>query len=107
MGFGDYRHRLTIQTPAESTGDGYNVTTTTWADYATVWAQLDTASPREQTQGPKDRQQQEITIRTHYISGVTAKMRLTGGGRTYQVVGVENPGLMNRELVLTCSEMTT
>ena len=107
MGFGDYRHRLTIQTPAQGAADAFGETTLTWADYATVWGQIETDMPSEREQGAKTRQQQGMTVRTHYVSGVTSKMRVKFGSRYLEIQGVENPSQMNRELVLTCSEMST
>jgi SPP1 family predicted phage head-tail adaptor len=107
MAYGDYRHRVTIQTPAQGTADAWGATALTWADYQTCWAQIETAAPSEQTQGPKTRQQQGLTVRTHYIAVVTSKMRVRWGSRYFEIQGVENPNNMDRETVLSCSEVTT
>ncbi len=107
MAYGDYRHRIVIQTPAQGTADAWGATALTWTDYQTCWAQIETATPSEQDQGPKARQQQGLTVRTHYVAGVTAKMRLKWGSRYFEISGVENPDHLQRELVLSCSEVST
>lgn len=96
---GKLRERVTIQraTPSVDTGWGSSAS---WADVATVSAAVlpvDASEPFTQ-QGVVTRAGFTVSIR--YRADVTSKDRLSWRGRILEIVGVDNVGSRNRELVL-------
>lgn len=82
--------------------------TTNWTSVATVAAQIDPITGREQLQGD-----QVTSILTHeivmrYRPGIVPKMRLIrqgAGNQAYEIHAVTNVEMRNRQLLLQCSEI--
>ena len=106
MRAGLMRHRVTLQTNTpveEASGGGY---TDSWADTATLWANVQPA-PAAGVEGViagAERVPLTHTVTTRYRSGITAKHRLKYGTRYLYVTGIQNVGERNREIVLACEE---
>ncbi len=100
---GRLRHRVTLQSAAD-TADGGGGFTTTWSDVATVWAAIEPLKSRERlfAQQLENPVTHRVTIR--YRAGVTAKMRLEFGARVFNIRGVINAGERDRTLELLCEE---
>jgi SPP1 family predicted phage head-tail adaptor len=106
MRAGTMRHRVVLQslTTGETAGDGgYSET---WADTATVWADVQpaSASATEAVLGAAERAPITHTVRMRYRSGVTPRNRIKLGTRYLYVTGLQNIGEIDRELVLACEE---
>lgn len=100
---GRLRHRVTLQSAAD-TADGGGGFTTTWSDVATVWAAIEPLAARERlfAQQLENPVTHRVTIR--YRAGVTATMRLKFGARVFNIRGVINAGERDRTLELLCEE---
>ena len=88
---GKLRHRVTIQSKAESQ-NAYGEPTYTWSDVDTVWASVDDLSAREFIQGPAELQQVTTVITMRDRSDVTPETRITWGSHTYDVESVVHTG---------------
>ena len=100
---GTLRNRFTIQQATE-TRDSYGAVTQTWADLMTVWGMIEPGSNSESvaSQQTVNHGSSRITIR--YRTGITPKMRLKFGERTFNINGITNRGERNIELTLDCRE---
>lgn len=104
MRAGQLRHRITLQTPTESTSTSTMGRTPTYADTATVWASVEPLSGNEQW-----RAKQAGTVVSHriiirYMAGVTSAMRVKFGSRYFGIESVINENERNQMLELTCKE---
>lgn len=92
--------RVVIQQPT-ATKDDWNYDTIAWTTFATVWAtKLDkgageTVEVNRQTAINRT----QFTIR--YLSGVNATMRISYGGLFYYIVGVEELGRREGQILYT------
>jgi len=107
MQAGKLRHRVTIQTPTE-TQNAVGEVTRSWAAFTdgVVWAAVEPMNGREilMAQQMTSTATTKVTIR--YLAGVTSKMRVLFGTRTFEIEYVLNPLERNAEQVLLCRETT-
>lgn len=106
MRAGQLRHRLTLQQP-NPTLDSRHEPSDTWADVATVWADVRAPSGREleiakQLHGLIT---QVVTIR--YRDGITADKRFRWGARTLNIVAARDEDSRRRMLIIECTEEPT
>ena len=71
----DLRHRVLIQAPTR-TPDGQGGSTVTWADVATVWAQVTPGTGGERVIAHGLREQSPYDVRIRYRADVSAQNRL-------------------------------
>ena len=95
-----------VQQPA-GTVDAFGEQNDSWTTVETVWGSLEARSPGgEGVQ--QERMEGTITweVRVRYRTDVTltAGMRISYGGRYFDIVGVADVEGRQRELVLTCKE---
>jgi len=76
----------------------------TWSTYATAWVEIKTQSGKEFIQAKEQNSELTHILTTHYISGVTPKMRINNGGLYYNILSVFDPTTRKRELKLYCNE---
>lgn len=97
------RHRVTIQTYTE-TQDTFGEPDKTWSTYATRWARIEPVTGREyySVKAINATISHKMTIRN--TSGLTPKMRIVYGSRTFQIVSVANIGERDRFMELMCYE---
>ncbi len=83
------KHRVVIEQRSRS-DDGAGGSSVSWSSVATVWAELRSKSGSERDFGGKleARATHELTMR--YRSGVTTDMRVSYGGRVFNIRRVEN-----------------
>lgn len=103
MRAGKLRHRIVIQrnTP---TRDGFNANVDSWSTYATLWAQVETASGAETIE-----QQQAAAVLSHKFTirkypGIVPAMRVSWSSRLFDILAVIDDNL-NRQVDLVCSEV--
>lgn len=103
---GRLRHRVTIQqlvaASPQQTASGQP--DESWSTYLTVWAAVEPLNGRELYAAQEHHAEVTTRIRMRHRSGVTAKMRVTYGGMTYDIKAIVNPEERNRELQLLCAE---
>ena len=104
---GGLRHRLVIQSENAAGDAGGGQGADPWADpvlVATVWGRVEplTGGERLRAMQIEDRVTHRITIR--YRAGITPRMRVVFGARTFNIRAVINPEERNRMLELLCEE---
>jgi len=103
---GDLRHRITIQTPSE-TSDGIGGMTTTWSTFKKIWAAIWPLRGAEYLAAMQITSEITHKIRIRYLSGVTPKMRILFGTRYFDIQSIINPDERNIYLELMCRETTS
>lgn len=100
---GHLRHRVTIQTPTLS-DDGRGGKTSSWGTHATLWARVTPVSAREAFAAGQ--MQGAITHRvvSRYATGLSTKMRIVWGSRTFLITGWRNIEEDRRILQIDCVE---
>jgi len=104
LGAGKYRHRITIQQPTTTKGTMGGVKNT-WSTFATVHAQKIHQATREFFAAQKVNAETTDLFVVRYLAGVTAKMRVIFGDRTYDIIGAPDMDGRRRELFLLCKEV--
>lgn len=100
---GQYRHKATIQSLTETAATGGGATAT-WATYATIRCAIVQGSGSERVEAAQVEASAGIEVRTRYQSGITTKMRVVWGDRTFEINSVENVNGLGREMRLSCTE---
>lgn len=109
MRAGALRHRVTLQPPTKA-ADGQGGRTVDWTagQITGVQAAVEPMRGREALEAAKvtSTVPYEITLRySSAVAAVAPTWRVVFGARTFQVHGVVNRDLRNRELQLVCSEV--
>lgn len=103
---GRLRHRVTIQ-QASVSQQASGAPVRTWANVATVWAQVRTQSGGEQRNEGADQVvaalYYAVTIR--YRAGLEPTMRVLWGSRVLEVTAIQEPDNRQRSLTLMCTEV--
>jgi SPP1 family predicted phage head-tail adaptor len=104
MRAGRFRHRVTIKDRVV-TRDTYGEEDVTWADVATVWADVQPIRGREYLE--MDQAQADLTHRVwlRWRTGVEPTMRLYLGSRVLQIESVIRPEERRIGLELICREL--
>ena len=100
---GKLRHRITIQRATETLGTSGDITRT-WAEYATVWADVRAAKSDEKFSGQT---QSRIDYVIEIRSGITptSKDRILHDGNTLEISNVYDPDQRGTRLMLECTEV--
>lgn len=105
MNVGKMRHRITFQRPVEEKDilGGYKGD---WIDVVTTWAQITPISGKEYFA------QMRETVVSHriycrYRAGITPRMQIKFGERTFRIVSVLNWEERNEGLTIMCEELVT
>jgi SPP1 family predicted phage head-tail adaptor len=100
---GNLDRRVVIQTSTESQGSTGEVTPS-WSTFATVWASRRDTLGSERVRAGAETAMADAVFRIRWLSGVTAKMRLTEGSDVWDIVALAELG--RREgLDLTCTRV--
>ncbi len=102
---GKLRHRITIQTPTITRSDrGAEVLT--WADTATVYADIRTVGGQEQVIANQLETATLLhTITIRYRTGLTSKQRIKWGARYFAIEAIIERDNRLRMLDLSCREL--
>lgn len=95
--------RVTLQSVSRAS-DGQGGFTESWADTATVWAAFAPASGYEKMIAGQMKSEISHNVLMRYRPGVTTKMRIAWGARTFDIKEVINVDEANRTLKLKCVE---
>lgn len=104
MRAGKLRHQITIQNPVETQGATGEMSVV-WSEFATVWASVEPLRGREFWAAKEQQAQVDTRIRIRYLEGVTPKMQVLFGTRTYLIYAVIDPEERNIEMQLMCQEV--
>jgi SPP1 family predicted phage head-tail adaptor len=103
---GAMRHKITIQSQADST-NAFG-TTRTWSDYrANTYAEILSPSAGRDVLGGAEGNKETIRFRLRYTTGIEPDMRVVHGGQNYRITHVENVRGMNIELLITTETART
>ena len=103
MKIGRLRHKIIIEKPTETTSDTGDVIQS-WADFATVWAEVTPLKGREYWASKQTTSEITGKIRIRYLDGITPKMRVKFGSRIFNIEAVLNPDEKKIETILLVSE---
>ncbi len=97
MQAGKLRHRVTIESLAETQDGTTGAISTAWQAVASVWAAIEPLSGREFLAAQETQSQIVARVVIRYRSDVTAKMRIAHGSELYNVHGVLPDKVSGRE----------
>jgi len=98
MRAGQLRHRITIQ-QLSTTRDDYGGVVETWADFAPdIPASVQPLSGRELIAAQAAQSEARVKMSMRYIPGVTEVMRVSYGGKVYNITAVIDVDERHREL---------
>lgn len=101
MGAGKYNQQITLMIPAISRGaDGSAIET--FMEYATVWAAKQHKTSREFFSASKINAETTDLFIVRYRDLVTTTMQVVHRGRTYDIIGADDPDGSRKELWLLC-----
>lgn len=104
MRTGKLRSLAKIQqnTPTRDTAGGEIAA---WSDFAAQWwCDIESAKGGEMLRGRVVHSQADSVLSGRYLAGVTTKMRVTLGARTFDIMATDDLNTRGRELVLDCRE---
>lgn len=84
MRAGGLDRRVTLREPSAGT-DTIGQPTETWADAATVWAEVREIKGREYFEAAQVQAERTVTFRIRYRSDVTEKWRIVWNGTEYDI----------------------
>lgn len=103
MRAGDLRRQMVLQsrtpTLTENGQEAY-----TWTTVANVWASIRPLGGRELEMARAVQSESTHIIEIRYRENINAKMRLTYGGKIYNITGTTDVDMRHRTLELTCIE---
>lgn len=100
---GRLRHRVIIEQPDDSRSASGAIVKG-WVEFASRWASIQPIRARETFQSKEFISEVTHQVKVRYLEGLTNKMRLVFGTRTFDILEVLNVDERNRELVLSCKE---
>lgn len=107
MRAGKLRNRVTIQSPGQGVDDFGMPTQQTWADVDTVWAEIKPITGRERWASDWTANIATVAVSMRYRSDIKPNYRVIFGDRVLRIAGPPiNVDQRNRELILTCEEVT-
>lgn len=101
---GVLNRQITIQQYTASR-DSYGGEVQAWSDVATSWAQKVHRTSREFFAAQKVNAETTDIFIIRFRSGIIAKMRVIFDGKTYDIIGANDPDGSRRELHLICIEV--
>jgi SPP1 family predicted phage head-tail adaptor len=105
MQAGKLRHRITLQKPVKTQSPATGAVINTWADVATLWADVTDVSVREFVAAQAGQSEVTARITIRYRDDVTNKNRIVYRGRIYNIYGVLADDKSGSEyLTLPCSQ---
>ena len=99
------RLRLTLEEPVE-TPDGLGGTSRSFAARVSLWGRLEPASADERSEASRAEQAATHRLTIRWRGDVTAAMRLTAPGRTFNILSSHDPDGRRRDLVCRVEEVS-
>lgn len=91
------RKRIEIEEPVQ-TPDGGGGFSTSWQNFATVWAEITPLRGSENFENGKLENIGNFTITIRYLEGMAEKMRVKSGTRIFNIRGIVDPD-ENKEIL--------
>lgn len=109
MRAGDLRHLVVLESPPTA-ADSVGWATGAWTSRATVYAAIDPISGREALLAAQRQAQTTHIVKIRYnsqVSGLDETWRIKYGSRYFRIEGRVNQSERDRNLELSCVELTT
>ena len=104
MRAGALRHKITIEEVTE-TADGLGGFTESWSEYTTTYASITQIKGEEMLEHMKLGSNVSHRIWMRYQEGITSKMRIKHGDRTFRIIGnPRDPFERNKDLQIMAEE---
>jgi SPP1 family predicted phage head-tail adaptor len=103
MQAGKLRHRVIIQEPVQ-TANAMDELVTTWATFATVWADIQPDSGNQNYQAKQINAEAQGRIKIRYRTDILPTMRVLYGERIFTILSIIQPREDKRELHLIYRE---
>ncbi len=103
IGMGALRHRIRIESSTIEQSDS-GAEDRTWAELATVWADVRPLSGREYLEGRRLETMVDTKIRIRFRSDIMPGHRVIWDGKTLDIVSVIEQAGDRREIHLMCKE---
>ena len=100
---GAFRHQIIIEHHTEVT-DEFGQAIKTWATFVTPFAAVKPLRGQELFASQQYNAKITTRIRTRYMANITADMRVSFGGRLFNIESVIDPDERKKEIHLMCSE---
>jgi SPP1 family predicted phage head-tail adaptor len=94
---------ITINTQTNA-DDGLGGSADTPLKFCDTWAQILPMTAKEARENMRLEANITHNIRIRYKTGITAKMTVTFGSRTFEITGVINPKEANKWIDMVCNE---
>jgi SPP1 family predicted phage head-tail adaptor len=101
---GNLTERIILQKPTFGRG-GDGSETVTYADEATVWAELMKCTGREFYAAQKINAEVTEVFRIRYRTGMDTRWRIGYGTRTLELTFIDESGKRDGEMILHCKEV--
>lgn len=88
--------RITIQSFTQEQSADYGEPTETWADWATVWANINSGARRELEEAPQVTAEIDTQFQIRWISGLNLTMHILYEGRVYYIHRIQEAGRRER-----------
>lgn len=103
MRAGELRNRVTVEQYTES-ANSVGEPVKTWSTYAVLDAAINALTGTERIQAAQVNANAFVQMTLRYYPGITPKMRVRLGSRTFQIASVVNVDERNREIDLLMVE---
>ena len=104
MNIGDMRHRITILKPVNATDDN-GFETETYENFKTVWASISNLHGREYFEAATSNAEKTVKFTIRYIDGIDNSMRISFGGKQYEITFIDNIKYENRFIEIRALEV--
>lgn len=96
LSIGKLDRRITIQQLVQGVGVEYGEPTESWADWATVWANVYPANGREFQDAAQMTAEADTQFQIRWVEGLEATMRISYDGRLYDIYRIDEVGRYSR-----------
>lgn len=103
MRSGRLRHKVTVEQVTE-TIDEFGQAIKSWSTFAQPFAAIEPVSGREYFAAQQVDSEVTVKITMRYLSGLTTKMRISWGGKIYNIQSIIDPAERTAMQTLMCSE---
>lgn len=104
MESGKLRHVLTIEQPTE-TKDASGRVSVAWSTFATAYGSLASSSYKYQVMAESSKLIASHVITIRYLDGLTERMRLKLGSRTFSIISIKEDSTTKRDFVILAYEV--
>lgn len=106
MRAGRLRHRLDFESPNTAVDSYGEATLEPWTLSTILWGSLEPLSGRELIAAQQAQAETTHRVRVRYEADIVPTMRISYGGRYFQILSIINREERGRELEIMCKELS-